>query len=192
MTSNPFCEKSGTVSSVPIFGASRLPLTDRLVSAKNGDRGYCPCFSLAAILLWTSCLSAQTKVVAIATPQRTVAKRGGILTAKLTVRVQDGYHVNSHKPVEDYIIPLRLGWDKSAFEFVETVLPEPKMETYQFSPQPVSVFSGAFEIVSKFQVPADAPQGLGVLSGKLRYQACTDKMCLPPKTIDIRMPVETF
>ena len=36
-------------------------------------------------------------------------------------------------------------------------------------------------------MPASAPAGLGAVNGKLRYQACTDKMCLPPKTVDVRL-----
>jgi thioredoxin:protein disulfide reductase len=148
--------------------------------------------SVAALALAASSLCAQTNVVAVNAPMHTTAKRSGAFSAKFIVEIKQGYHVNSHKPVEDYIIPLRLTWDKNAFEFVETVFPQPKMEKYQFSKELVSVFSGSFEIVSKFKVPANAPQGPGLLSGKLRYQACTETMCLPPKTIDVKMQVETF
>jgi hypothetical protein len=29
-----------------------------------------------------------------------------------------------------------------------------------------------------------------VIPGKLRYQACNDRMCLQPKTIDVSLPVD--
>jgi hypothetical protein len=29
-----------------------------------------------------------------------------------------------------------------------------------------------------------------VISAKLRYQACTDRMCLPPKTVDLNVPID--
>ena len=45
------------------------------------------------------------------------------------------------------------------------------------------------EIVTKFTVPASAHPGPAVLTGKLRYQACTDRLCLPPKTVDVSLPV---
>lgn len=108
----------------------------------------------------------------------------------LTVKLQDGYHVNSHKPADEYLIPLRITWNQGPIEAVETVFPEPRLEKYAFSPKPVSVFSGTFEIISRFKVAPSAPLGLVAVSGRLRYQACTEKMCLPPRTIDIKAPVE--
>ncbi len=150
-------------------------------------------FAAAAVLIsFVSAAQAQTNVLTVNPSMRTVAKRGGTFSAKVTVQLKPGYHVNSNKPAEDYIIPLRLTWDKGAFELVEVTFPEAKLEKYQFSATPVSVFSGSFDIVSKFKASPSAPAGLGVLSGKLRYQACTETMCLAPKTIDIKMPVETF
>jgi hypothetical protein len=147
---------------------------------------------LALLVTCAATAGAQTNVLSVTTPPRTTAKRNGTMTAKITVHVKEGYHVNSIKPTEDYMIPFKLTWDKGTFEFVDAAFPDAQMEKYSFTPTPISVYSGSFEIVSKFKVPANAPQGMGALSGKLRYQACNDSMCLPPKTIDVKMPVETF
>jgi hypothetical protein len=146
----------------------------------------------AAVAIIADGLSAQTNVLTVTTPPRSTAKRNGAMTARITVHVQEGYHVNSIKPTEDYMIPFKLTWDKGVFEFVDAQYPEPKMQKYAFAPKPIAVYSGTFDIVSKFKVPANAPQGISGLSGKLRYQACNDVMCLPPKTVDIKLPVETF
>ena len=72
----------------------------------------------------------------------------------------------------------------------ETVYPKPEMQSFSFSKKPVSVYAGGFELVTRFAVPSKAPLGLAVVSGKLRYQACNDTMCLPPRTLDVRLPVE--
>jgi len=64
------------------------------------------------------------------------------------------------------------------------------MEKYSFSKDPIAVYSGEFEIVTHFRVPASAPVGSMVLSGKLRYQACKDRMCLQPRTVDVSLPVD--
>ena len=63
------------------------------------------------------------------------------------------------------------------------------MEKYEFSETPLSVFTGNFDIVTKFKAAAGAPVGPAYVSGKLRYQACNDKACFPPKTLDIKLPV---
>lgn len=112
------------------------------------------------------------------------------MDARLTVQLRNGYHVNSHAPLEDYLIPLRLTWNAPPFEAVETLYPKPKMEKYSFSSKPLSVFTGDFDLLTRFKVPANAPPGPGVLVGKLRYQACNDNSCLPPKTIEVRLPYQ--
>ncbi len=122
-------------------------------------------------------------------PERVAAKRGQTVTAKVSADLRSGYHVNSNTPADEYLIPIKLTWAKSPFPVEQVVYPKPKLEKFDFSPQPVSVFSGTFDILTKFKVPANAAPGLTTISGKLRYQACNNKECLPPKTIDIQLPV---
>ena len=117
------------------------------------------------------------------------AKSGTVVSAKIVAQLRAGYHCNSDKPSEEYLIPLKLTWTPAPLEVGEVVYPKPQMEKYSFSETPLSVYSGDFEIVTKFKVPASAPPGPAVLTGKLRYQACTDRMCLPPKTVDVSLPV---
>ena len=61
---------------------------------------------------------------------------------------------------------------------------------YPFSPKPVSVFTGEFQVVTRFKVDSGATPGPGVLIGKLRYQACSDDTCYRPATVEIRLPYE--
>ncbi len=137
-------------------------------------------------------LSAQTSSVLTATaPQKTAARRGSTFEAAISVQVRDGYHVNSDAPKEDYLIPLRLRWEGAGpFKVLRVVYPKPEMRNYDFSSKPVSVFSGEFTILTRFQVPPDAPLGPGVLVGTLRYQACSQNLCLPPRTLEVRLPYE--
>lgn len=137
------------------------------------------------MLLWAQ----SSGVLWVAPPERVAAKRGQIVTAKVSADLRSGYHVNSNTPADEYLIPIKLSWAKSPFPVEQVVYPKPKLEKFDFSPQPVSVFSGTFDILTKFKVPANAAAGLTTISGKLRYQACNNKECLPPKTIDIQLPV---
>jgi DsbC/DsbD-like thiol-disulfide interchange protein len=137
-------------------------------------------------------LSGQSSSVLTATaPQKTAAQRGSSFETSITVQLRNGYHVNSHAPKEDYLIPLRLSWgDAGPLKVLAVVYPKPEMRNYAFSSQPVSVFTGEFPILTRFQVPPDAPLGPGVLLGKLRYQACHQDSCLPPRTLEVRLPFE--
>jgi len=118
-----------------------------------------------------------------------VVKPGAGVAVKTSVLLKSGYHVNSNTPSEKYLIPLRLTWEPGLLETVEVVFPKPHMEKYEFSPNPLSVFTGDFELVTKFKVAANASTGPGMALGKLRYQACNNNSCLPPKTLEIRLPL---
>jgi hypothetical protein len=125
-----------------------------------------------------------------ATPQKLVAKRNAAVKGRVDVSLLPGYHVNSNTPSESYLIPLRLTWTPGLLEAGDVTYPKPQMEKYEFSPKPLSVFTGNFALVTDFKVPAAASVGPGVMSGKLRYQACNNKACFPPKTIEIKLPVQ--
>ena len=117
------------------------------------------------------------------------AARGAAAKVTLTMYVRAGFHVNSDKPNDDYLIPLKLTWDKGPLEADGIDYPAPRIEKTSFSDK-LSVFSGSFRVTSNFHAPPDAPLGSGVITGKLRYQACDDHQCLRPQTIGVKVPVE--
>lgn len=122
-----------------------------------------------------------------------MGKRNAAVQVKIPVSVEPGYHVNSDKPALDYLIPLRLTWDKTALGALEggtVIYPKASLEKYDFEEKPLSVFTGSFELTANFKVAANAPAGPGVAAGKLKYQACSNKACYPPKTIDINVPYQ--
>ncbi len=132
----------------------------------------------------------QGNVLTVAPPDKIVAKAGSTAQVKLSAQLRTGYHCNSNTPSDEYLIPLRLTWNPGPLEAAEVVYPKPQMEKYSFSPTPLSVFTGDFEILTRFKVSANATPGLMILPAKLRYQACTDRMCLAPKTVYVSLPVE--
>ena len=114
------------------------------------------------------------------------------MEAKVSLQLRQGYHVNSNTPSDEYLIPLKLTWTPGALEAAGITYPKPLMEKYSFSQKPLSVFSGNFDLTTKFKVPATASVGQTSVSGKLRYQACNDNMCLPPKNLDVVLQVDIF
>ena len=145
---------------------------------------------LPALFLPLSSPAQTSGVLSVLSPPKISAKRNEVVVVKLNVQLRGGYHVNSNTPSEDYLIPLRLTWDPVPLQVGEVLFPSPRMEKYQFSATPLSVFTGDFEILTRMKVPANATPGMGILSGKLRYQACNDKACLPPKNLEVRVPYD--
>jgi DsbC/DsbD-like thiol-disulfide interchange protein len=149
-------------------------------------------FSNIGIFLFvlSTLASAQTNVLNYSPSKTVIAKAGGTVEATLSLKLDAGYHVNSNTPSNPYLIPLRLTWNPGPLETVEVVFPSPGTEKFGFSETPLSVFTGDFEIVTRFKVVTTAALGSGTLTGKLRYQACNDRTCLTPKTIEVTLPIE--
>ncbi len=123
-------------------------------------------------------------------PQGVTARRGSEAEVALKLVVRNGYHINSNSPSEDYLIPTVLNWDSAPLAVRGITYPKAESVQYEFSAKPLLVYSGAVIVVSRFAVPQSATSGTAALKGKLRYQACTDKMCLAPRTLDISVPIK--
>jgi thiol:disulfide interchange protein DsbD len=141
-----------------------------------------------ASLLPLAAAQINPQAVTLEPPRPIAAKRGETVRFELGVQLRNGYHMNSNTPADEYLIPLRLTWDDGPLQVVDIVYPKPKMEKYEFSEKPLSVYTGDFKITTQFKAKPDAPPA-GTMTGKLRYQACTEKACLPPKTIPVSVPV---
>jgi hypothetical protein len=146
---------------------------------------------LLALLALPWLLHAQTSALLTAAPlQKVTARRGATVEARVVLQLRSGYHANSNTPNEDYLIPMRLKWEPGALAAGEIVFPKPESRKYAFSSKPVSVFSGEFQVTTKFKVEPNAAAGPGVAIGKLRYQACSEDTCYRPATLEIRLPYE--
>jgi DsbC/DsbD-like thiol-disulfide interchange protein len=126
------------------------------------------------------------KVVGVAAPEPLVAKPGGTVEQVLKVTVRDGYHVNSDKPIDEFIIPLKLTWT-GPLEVKQVIFP--KAEEINVNGQKLTVFTGSFPVRTQLSIPASAAKGKTTVTGKLRYQACSNEMCLRPTTVDIELPL---
>ncbi|WP_162179957.1 protein-disulfide reductase DsbD domain-containing protein [Bryobacter aggregatus] len=143
-----------------------------------------------APLLLNSLFAQGINPVSVEPPQKIVIQRGQSATIKLQAKIEPGYHVNSNKPHEDYLIPLRMTLASDPL-IVETVkYPVGHDEKYTFSEKPLNVLTGNFEVALTVKAPANLEPQMHVLLGKLRYQACSDKACLAPKTLEVRITAD--
>jgi DsbC/DsbD-like thiol-disulfide interchange protein len=122
-------------------------------------------------------------VVYAAEQQSVTAGKQGVL--ELHFRVVDGFHVNSHTPKSELLIPTQItvqpadGVKAEALEY-------PAGTSYSFSFDPtekLDVYSGAFTV----KLPVVAAAGAHTIDGMLRYQACDHAACYPPKSLPMRV-----
>lgn len=134
------------------------------------------------------CLPAQQNPkLSVAQPEKLVIKRGASATAVLNVSTLEGFHVNSDKPRDEFLIPLQLTWSPGALTPGKITYPPP--EDIQVGNDTLSVFTGDFTIKTQFAAPPAAAPGSAEMIGNLRYQACNNRMCFRPATIEVHLPV---
>ncbi|MGA8030490.1 MAG: protein-disulfide reductase DsbD domain-containing protein [Bryobacteraceae bacterium] len=147
-----------------------------------------------AVLLWAACAlclpfssPAQQNKLSVSPPEQVTVKRGGAVTATLKVSVMPGFHVNSDKPKDEFLIPLKLTWSGGPLQTKSISYPKP--EEIKVGADMLTVFTGTFDLKTEFEAPEQASAGMATMTGKLRYQACNSEMCFRPATAEVRLPV---
>jgi len=113
--------------------------------------------------------------------------RGMDLDVAVVLKIKPGFHVNARKVTADYLIPTDLRLDVPAgFKLTNVVYPEGALQTFTFSKnKPLNVYTDTVTIHLPMVVLAEAPLGALHVPMKLRYQACSSEICLPPITKDV-------
>jgi thioredoxin:protein disulfide reductase len=113
--------------------------------------------------------------------------QGKTFEAAVVVEIEKGYHMNSHKPSEAYLIPTTLTAQAPAgFDVVDTMYPPGKKIKFAFADEALDVYSGSVTVKLKMTAAPNAPVGAATIPLVLRYQACNETTCLPP----VKVPVE--
>jgi len=118
--------------------------------------------------------------------------RGKKFQAAVVLDILPGYHMNSHKPTDPYLIPTILTANlPSGFQLAATVYPEGRLEKFPFSPdKPLSVYTGTVTFRLRLAAQANAPLGPATIPLTIRYQACNDTTCFPPVNVPVSISLE--
>jgi len=117
-----------------------------------------------------------------------LVSRGSEATVEATIA--PGWHVNGHEPRDEFLIPTTV-----------TITPPEGVRAGAVAyPQPVErklAFGGGktfllYEGTVRFTAPLDGkpPPGAGPLRAALRFQACDDSRCLPPRTLELTVSLD--
>jgi hypothetical protein len=120
-------------------------------------------------------------------PQQASVTAGKPSTVELHFRVNEGLHVNSHTPLQQSLIRTDLKEVEPDGVRIATV-DFPTGVDYAFPADPttkLSVYSGEFVL----KMHLTAQRGDHLLAGQLRYQACDNHTCFPPKTLPVSVDV---
>jgi len=136
------------------------------------ELGKAPTLTMAAVPLTTAPRTVQTVV-------------------NLDFRVPAGYHINSNTPKSEFLIPTTLRMDPPTDIVLGKIeYPAGEDRAFPFSPdEKLNVYSGDFTIAVAVHPLKSVVPGKYVLHGTLRYQACDNAACYPPKNLPVSFEV---
>ena len=129
----------------------------------------------------------KTDAVQYLFPEQVSTTAGKASPVTLHFRVAQGLHINSHTPSDDFLIPTTFSIpDGMGVRLEAATYPPGTIISLAFDPKTkLSVYTGEFMIQARIV----ATPGNHLVQGKLRYQACDQNQCLPPKTITVAINV---
>jgi hypothetical protein len=114
-------------------------------------------------------------------PEQVTVPAGTPTRVALHFRIAPGLHINSHTPSEDELIPTTLSIPEGSDVHLDGAV-YPPGEAFRLPIAPktkLSVYTGEFIIQARIVAAA----GDHLVEAQLRYQACDNNACMPPRTI---------
>lgn len=112
--------------------------------------------------------------------------RGSSFQLAVVLKIRPGFHINAREKSEDYLIATDLKADVPAgFKTGEVSYPKGKLRPFTFSKKPLNVYEDTVILRLPLTALPTAPLGTQHIPLKLRYQACSTEICLPPVTLDV-------
>jgi len=113
--------------------------------------------------------------------------RGMAFQVAVVLKIKQGFHVNAREVSAEYLIPTEVRSEVPAgFKLGEVIYPKGTLQSFAFSKNTkLNVYTDTVTVKLPLTVLASAPVGPQHLAIKLKYQACSQEICLPPVTKDV-------
>lgn len=138
--------------------------------------------AILSIGLFVSAATAQTVSGSIGT-----VSRGGSVKGRIVLSIPGGLHTNSNRPSKDYLIATTVRVSAVGAKTGAVSYPRGRNRKFQFSEEPLNVYEGTVSFPFNLTVPASFKGDTVRVRAVVRYQACTDEICYPPKTKEITL-----
>ena len=113
-------------------------------------------------------------------------RSGDEVRGTVSATIAPGWHINSAKPLDGFVIPTKLSFDPATAQLVSAEYPQHTVRTFTFSGNgKLAVYEGTIAI----PFVAKPATGASILRASMHYQACNDSVCLPPKDVSAEFPL---
>lgn len=163
---------SGSINEYPGSYAYMLAQLDEIINGEISSRQY---LSRAAI-------KANAKL----------SQHGDLTRLVVNLDIAEGWHINSHQPLQDDLIPTAITLTEgSGHKLISVSYPAPVLKPLDFEDKPLALYEGKIQILSELKKSgSETPSH--PLQLALQLQACNQEACLPPETttLTVTQPVD--
>jgi hypothetical protein len=117
--------------------------------------------------------------------------RGGKAQLDIEMQVNKGFHVNSNKPNDELLLPTVVHLNPpQGIMIVNIQYPQGEQLALPFmGNEKLSVYTGGFAVTADVRVQKTVALGTLRVHGEVKYQACDNRQCFPPKTTPLEFDV---
>ena len=146
---------------------------------------------MAATLARAQMMGPKAPWVTMAEPPLVTIARGSHGNLALDFRVLRGFHINSNMPHSEFLIPTALKFDAPTDIVIGKITYPPGQDmNFPFAPdEKLNVYSGDFRIVLTVHPLHTVVPAKYAFHGQLKYQACDNAQCYPPKQLPVNFEV---
>ena len=111
-------------------------------------------------------------------------------TILFNINIKDGWHLNSNKPLDDYLTPTSVKLkDSTGYKILNIEYPQEIISKLQFSDSELSLYEGNVTIKVMLEKNSGLFKVPNIASFELEYQSCNNKTCLFPvqKTLSVEL-----
>ena len=119
------------------------------------------------------------------------AQKGKPVRVAIVIDVPSGYHINSNRPLESYLIATSVKVDaENGLRGGAVTYPRPILRTFKFSSKQLSVYEGQARLKFSVPIPANYSENSAKIKARVRLQSCNDEVCFPPKNYDVELKID--
>ncbi|HEY2459204.1 MAG TPA: protein-disulfide reductase DsbD N-terminal domain-containing protein [Candidatus Acidoferrum sp.] len=170
----------------------KMKTRTRMNATMNMIRCGLACFLLATVaaVAFPQMPSGREVVDATSYASSEPVARGSSFQLAVVLKIRNGFHINAREKSADYLIATDLKSETPAgFKAGEVAYPKGQLHTFSFSKTPLNVYEDKVVLRVPVNVLASAPLGEQRIPLKLRFQACSNEVCLPPVTVDVESKI---
>jgi thiol:disulfide interchange protein len=113
--------------------------------------------------------------------------KGKPARATVLLNIPGGLHVNSSRPNSEYAIPTTVRASAKGVRVSPVMYPRGVNRKFEFSENAINVYEGRPSFWFNVTVPESYKGDTVAVTVSVRYQACTNEVCYPPRTRQITL-----